>query len=649
VSASFSQAVLASLLVASFLPALVVLAVRRQDIIALKWHALFLVRSLQQCVCRREAGVTDYSTVVARRLQQRRRGIANIAAVAVASFHLFELVRVCLVEESVCTSVGAPPQLRLFLALLHLGSFWAASLFLVFTHRIGQERSRPDVAFLFVIIVLDVAQTALVGEQALLVESRLYSQLLWRLLLGACISPAVALLGNLLYMLGAGTVYKVLIPDGFLFTVGSTRAGLLYQQGCNQLWSRSDALTGKDLLLVISRLSGLTDVSAIPNLEALLDELLKKQTSFSDFLISEILLVAVVMACLVLLGTLMSHEIWTSLQLQSSEDQLLAVSQIMDRLCDATCQISRDLRICCCSPRLDAILRMSCAGPSAMEGEDFRDVIASEDERASFKAFVDQGIREGFSDALYLDLKCASSMRVRMQLLCARFADVLGQPRVLCGLTELQADGPRARERGAADWAGPLAAPGRAEPRRKRATSEGGASSDTGGSSASGSGSQDELESLVVEVKLDEDLSILRASRAFGRFLGASPSQRDSIKQFLVEPEVVAEHLKGCTEGNSSDESGASSAREVEIVFKTQHQDDRGAVCHTLYRAVCSLVLRKSADASRCAELKLLAVSRLPGSSSPASASSPPNLQAEQPGASLGSSLERSSAARYSL
>jgi len=631
VSASFSQAVLASLLVASFLPVLMVLAVRRQDLIALKRHALFLVWSLQACVCRREAGVTDNSTIVATRLQQRRRGIANIAAVAVASFHLFELVRVCFVEESVCTSVGALPRLRLFLALVHLGSLWAASLFLALTHRIGQESSRPDLAFLSVIILLDVAQTALVGEQALLVESRLYSQLLWRLLLGSCTSPAIALLGNLLYLIGGGAIYKVLISDGLVFTVGSTRAGLLYHQGCNQLWSRLDVSTIKDLLLDLGRLSAVTDVSTAESLTALLDELLKKQTSFHDFLLAEILLLTIVMLCLVFLHTLMSQEILKSLQLQSSEDQLLAVSQILDRLCDATCQLSSNFCICSHSPTLGAILHMSAAGRRSMEGTDFSSIIALEEDRASFKAFIYKGVKDGFKDALCLGLKSSSGIRVQMQLLCARFTDIFGHPRVLCGLTELQASGHNATADSNMEPLGPLVAPRLCEeclrkqhkrgqrPPKSRGSgdaplSDNGGGSDSSSSSASSNGSarssgSNPKGSLEVEVTLDDTLQVVSASRAFMAFIGAklAPDRTPSLKAFLVEPEIFVELMKSYMEGLSSDELRASSPRETTINFKAFYRDGK-QVSSRPYKAVCRVELCKSPGASSHVKLQLITV-----------------------------------------
>jgi len=409
-----------------------------------------------------------------------------------------------------------------------------------------------------------------------------------------------------------------------ILAAGSSYSGSVrYQGGCGRLWSRQDILSGKELLLEAARSHGSRDSSAVAKLEPLLEDLLLRQTSFVDFVVSEILLIAVVMICMLLLDTLMSQEILKSLRLQSSEGQLLAVSQIFDRLCDATCQLSPSFHIYSCSPKLDAILHLSTRGLLATEGTDFCSFIASEEHRARFEAFIGRGMRAGFGDALYLDLKGASGVRVCMQLLCARFTDVLGQPRILCGLNELQAG--RDTD-GAADWCGPLVMPRRRGRRHRRARSSRSSGSSSGSSSErdGGGGSAEEETDLSrrdcrVEVAADEDLSVLSASRAFEDFLGAEMvySGRPSLRKLLAEPGAVAAWVRSFVEGPGAEELQARG--EVSLVLNTL-SEGHGVVISEPCQALCRV---EPLTAPSRARLQVLRVRRLRRSSPPPPAAGP--------------------------
>jgi len=622
---SLSQSALSTLLVASFLPVLMVLGLRRRDLVALMQRCL-------KCLCNRETSMGGYFIIVITRVRQWRRTITTVAAVAMGIFHLFELVMISFLEESVCTSDGALPQVRLCIACVHLGGIWVASLYLALTHQFEWAGSRPEWMFVFVIIMLDIAQAVIVREEALLVESRLYRQLFWRLVLGSCTSPAIALLGNLLHVTGTGIAYKMLIPDGFIFTVGSTGAGFLYQQGCNQLWSQQDALTGKALLDSVSRLKGILDVSAMDNFMSLVDELLKKQTSFTDFLHSEIILVAIVMLILVCVDTLLFQAVSKSLQLQSTEDQILALSHILDRICGATCQLSRSFSIKTCSPQLGAILRMS-AGRPALEGVDFCSIIASEDDRARFRAFIAQGIRDGFTEALQLDLMGASNTRVWMQLLCAPFTSVSGYLRILCGLTELEADmrydsvgsleAPRTWSTRDQDGGGRSATRNR---RRARSRSAGSSSSST-----SESESQNETRCRL-DLLLDDNLSYIHANKELLDSLGTWPnaSRQASCRLLLADPEVFTESMgRWLSESTSSNEFEAPLVRHMSMTFN-RFAEQCGEVRSRPFKVPCRVELRKRPDSTLYSARLEFAVSRHRGSPLPASSSCPRSSGAEQ-------------------
>jgi len=415
-----------------------------------------------------------------------------------------------------------------------------------------------------------------------------------------------------------------------ILAAGSSYSGSVrYQGGCGRLWSRQDILSGKELLLEAARSHGSRDSSAVAKLEPLLEDLLLRQTSFVDFVVSEILLIAVVMICMLLLDTLMSQEILKSLELQSSEEQLLAVSQIFDRLCDATCLLSRDFHMCSLSAKLQMILTMS--GPLPMEGRDFRTFIASEEDRAIFEEFIDHGLREGFGDAVYLDLKGASSMRVRMQVLCALFTDVLGRTRILCGLSELQPDRQNADAHGAEDGLGPLVPERPAEReeqqlRRHRSRLRNGIGSGSG-SSGSGSDSDSSRSSFgdssssqregsgrvhrsadrekekdvsrkgcTVEFQMDDRLCILSATRSLEELVGARPkySNKPSLATMIGEPEAFALWVKSFSEDTRSDGLQASCEREVSMILKRYF--DLGQTSKE-YLALCRVKLVKVPDA----------------------------------------------------
>jgi len=401
-----------------------------------------------------------------------------------------------------------------------------------------------------------------------------------------------------------------------ILAAGSSYSGSVrYQGGCGRLWSRQDILSGKELLLEAARSHGSRDSSAVAKLEPLLEDLLLRQTSFVDFVVSEILLIAVVMICMLLLDTLMSQEILKSLELQSSEEQLLAVSQIFDRLCDATCLLSRDFHMCSHSAKLQMILTMS--GPWPMEGKDFRTFIASEEDRAMFEEFIDHGVREGFGDAVYLDLKGASSMRVRMQVLCALFTDVLGRTRILCGLSELQPDRQNADTHDAEDVFGPLVPCRRHRSRRRRASSSSSSGSgsdssrssfgDSSSSQREGSGrvhrsADREKEKDVsrkgctVEFQMDDRLCILSATRSLEELVGARPkySNKPSLATMIGEPEAFALWVKSFSEDTRSDGLQASCEREVSMILKRYF--DLGQTSKE-YLALCRVKLVKVPDA----------------------------------------------------
>jgi len=120
---------------------------------------------------------------------------------------------------------------------------------------------------------------------------------------------------------------------------------------------------------------------------------------------------------------------------------------------------------------------------------EFRSLLSSERDWASIEESFHGAMEEGapFSDVQYLDLKSASDVRVRVQLLCARFVDCAGEYRILCGFTELHADPAHGNADGADDVIGQCgpAARRQTSPRRMHLTRSQSRSRSSGSSSSS--------------------------------------------------------------------------------------------------------------------------------------------------------------------
>jgi len=118
------------------------------------------------------------------RFRELRCSVARGTAALLTVFHLFELLRLSLVEDSVCSSGGTDHDVafRSGLAAVHIANLWVATAFLAACafHRHAQWMPHLRLPFVLAVAALELVEVALKGEQALLVESRFYRQLLWR-------------------------------------------------------------------------------------------------------------------------------------------------------------------------------------------------------------------------------------------------------------------------------------------------------------------------------------------------------------------------------------------------------------------------------------------------------------------------------------
>jgi len=603
-----------------------VMAMRLKTLMALKQHALTLASELPQLVhkvwrrLRGHLGDPTSSTdrlihVITTRLRRRRRSIANCVAALMVFVHIGQLVQISVIEGSICTTHDTHPRFRGFLASIHIANIWIASAFLVIPHRLTWNSTRPDLAFVFAILVLELSREALNAEQSLLAESRLLRQVLLRCLLGASVTPMVALAANLLYTAGLFTMFRVCIPDGTIFTVGKARAVFVSQQNCVHTWDHTEVLRLRN--------STLTDLAT--------------ETSFREFATLDIAVVVIIMVGLLLFDFLSSEDIVKSLRLQSSENHLLAVSQILDRLCDATCQLSPAYSICTPAPKLDVLLHMS-PTPGSMVGTTFCSLLSSERDWASIERSFDEAVKQGgsFGEAQYVDLKSASNNKVRVQLLSARFVDCAGEHRILCGFTELHSDPGHADADGADDVMG-QSCPGAAHsssPRRVHSAtrSQSGSSSSSSSSSSrvgrrrrrdgEGSGSRSAgrwLEGVGREdCALDIEVAALRicwASRHFENFVGVrfDASKRPCARGLFPEPEEVRARLQQAMEDIGRDEFEAPRERRMWITlkrFSVEGDQCLGTAFRALFAVRLVSAFGPDAEPAKCVRLHMVAAQR---------------------------------------
>jgi len=383
------------------------------------------------------------------------------------------------------------------------------------------------------------------------------------------------------------------IPDGQVFTVGSSRAGLLFELGCNQLWPAVTVTTLKDLVLVSLRLVPASRWrETVSSAATLFEELLKKRTAFNDFALAEAAMVAIATVCLVLLGSLLHFLVSMSLRSQNTQAQFKAVESMLENLCDATFSLNFDGSVSARAPKLDVILH---AGPTPgnMQGSQFRSIIASAESCADFDDAVQKCAEDdpGAGSPIYIDLQATSASTVRVQLVCAAFMDVSGKRRLLCGANEVHKGNGGGAE-GAAENSRPdsvadlwLPPPrkgkkrgditaGRGTPRQRSSgdvsdiNSSSGSSSDESEASV-GSGDMD-VSSLECGLRIfTESGEVESATKSFRNLFQAKVEPGDSLTDLAKDPKAFLASVKQCMEakGKGKKRKSADQALQMEAAL----------------------------------------------------------------------------------
>jgi len=268
---------------------------------------------------------------------------------------------------------------------------------------------------------------------------------------------------------------------------------------------------------------------------------------------------------------------------------------------------------------------------------EFSSLLSSEGDWASVEEYFHKAMKQGapLTDALYVDLRSASNIRVRVQLLSARFVDCAGENRILCGFTELHADPGLGNTDGAEDVIGQCgpAARRQTSPRRMHSTTRSQSGSSSSGSSSGrigerrrsagkGSGShsgrhlQDgsRQEECAFEIEVD-DFRICWASRHFEKFAGMrfDASKRPCARGLFPEPEEVRARLQQAMEDIGRDEFEAPRERRMWITlkrFSVEGDQCLGTAFRALFAVRLVSAFGPDAEPAKCVRLHMVAAQR---------------------------------------
>jgi len=190
---------------------------------------------------------------------------------------------------------------------------------------------------------------------------------------------------------------------------------------------------------------------------------------------------------------------------QELDTQHAAVSRMLTRLCDSLVQLGPSFTILEPNPRLAALLFNQ--DPGSMQGDDFCNVIATEQERKRFVEALTSGTHEEESVAyedvmLHISLNDIYGGQLHVQAHHTCFRDSDGQPHYLVGLVESGAQG---------DRGGPPCQDMFPPPPLEHED----INSDISSSNASAEDSHNSYKQMVVGVKLCRTMTMVNADDAF--------------------------------------------------------------------------------------------------------------------------------------
>jgi len=389
-------------------------------------------------------GATDnlLQRVVEARFCERRRKLFLLVVTLFAAYHMVDIFMMAFSADAVCTDARGYVNKRALLVCTRLSIIYTAAIALMAAKRIRSSRW-PSIGFATAVIVENLVHMGLEGAGSFVTGYR-FRVIVARLLVGLCIGPLESTALNALHGVGVCILYRFTFEDGMVVLLHNLNSGFLVEQGCPHVFE-GDAVVGLlSTLETASLLAGDADSATAEMARSLAQEVNQMATSFKTFAMQEVLFLLMISLLLFLFHLSMTLELTKSLQLQDSEKQLSAVSRILDSLCDATVQLGPNFRVVRPAPRLDVLLHVG-PTPGGMLGADFRSIIATEEQRASFEAQV-QGGRLGhqpLGNSLFLNLRGSHGADIRVQLLASCFRDVAGEVCHLCGINEVTSASPR--------------------------------------------------------------------------------------------------------------------------------------------------------------------------------------------------------------
>jgi len=398
----------------------------------------FARRILRVFACSRShSDSSALEALVASTLQRRRATCARFAAAVYVTTHLFWLASLTLEPASPCGGSGPIAQVQIVMVMCgHLGQILVASAFLVLSAKETCNIRCMVRAFAVAAFVLHFAEDAMLEGVPMLWRHRPWLELLWRILVG--VSLDVPSMAGWVGLRSAASVflYSISVPDNMIV--------IRLAETCTELWSIDKMeKTVKDLWLVFHGVSrfGFMDSDAnvvLANMQALLTFFASESTSLSTFATTEAFQALALILCLAMVGHALAEEARSTARLQSSRSAAEAVSQILDRLCDAVVTIDSHHVIMKSAPRFRGLLGISAS--AQLEGVDIRSRMPSEDAETLERHLAGLACP---SEPIALSLVDSLSIPVRCEFFMAEFRSDGLERNVVVGINEV---GERARE-----------------------------------------------------------------------------------------------------------------------------------------------------------------------------------------------------------
>lgn len=383
-------------------------------------------------------GTDPLAPLVASRINKKRDQFMVVAVCCKLVYDLVELTQTVTSKSAIgCTVLGVPVA-RLVGGILNVAEIMFLCAFLVIQTKCRRGgRLRIYVTFV-AIVCLKYANVAALREQILLSNSRLYTEVAWRILFGACVHPFFVVFANLLDSITISMAYHYIIPEGLILVTISA------PETCMELWSPSNVqrvLAQTEFMTVFDNIYDTSFASLVPFLQALL----RQTTASSEFIKSEAVIFCIAIFCLLVFHWLIAQEARSNLRLQNSESLLQAVSGILSHLCDAVVQLDEDLKVSQPAPQLAALLHRRAA--EALLGQDLRDHMQQADkerlrnalaaEDASHQGGLAAEVTQPSGSSLNVTLRDAVGISIPCQLFHTTFTGADRRRSHVLGVNEL--------------------------------------------------------------------------------------------------------------------------------------------------------------------------------------------------------------------